>query len=124
MSKSAPNNYLDNGPQYAKDTYDRLFICSQQPTTYAEASSTYMLATVNITTTDFTVADGDTSGRKVTVAAQSTISPTNSGTATHVALGKSTGSELGPVDTMDNFNVSVGTDFNTNAFKLEHADPV
>jgi hypothetical protein len=64
-----------------------LCICSTQPTTYAEAHATYMLASVALTPASaFSIADGDTSGRKVTLAAQNGISVTASGTALHYAL--------------------------------------
>ena len=45
-----------------------------------------ILATVAVDGSDFTGPADGTSGRKLTVAAQPTITITNSGTATHVAL--------------------------------------
>jgi len=67
-----------------------LTVCSTQPTTYAEAHTTYMLVnhvlTPGIGSGDFTAANGDSSGRKLTLAAQNGISVTNGGTALHYAL--------------------------------------
>jgi len=67
-----------------------LSLTSQQPTTRTEAHVTHMLATVVVTpgdgNGDFTVEEGDTSGRQVAVAEQAAFSVTNTGTATFVNL--------------------------------------
>lgn len=66
-----------------------LCLCSAEPTTYAEASSTYKLADHVLTpgdgNGDFVIAD-DTSGRKLTMAAQTPITVDSTGTITHLAL--------------------------------------
>jgi len=74
----------DQGLDYATTNGTRIDICSQEPTTYAEATSTYTLG--NDTTTTGATTDGDTDGRKVVVAAISGGSVTSDGTATHWAL--------------------------------------
>jgi hypothetical protein len=63
-----------------------LCICSTQPTTYTEAHTTYMLAAHTLTGGDFSKAAGDTSGRKLILAAQTGFSVTNDGNAQHYAL--------------------------------------
>lgn len=63
-----------------------LCICSTQPTTYAEAHTTYMLAAHVLAGGDFSKANGDTSGRKLILAAQNGFSVTNDGNAQHYAL--------------------------------------
>lgn len=64
----------------------RLDLCSQEPTTYAEATSTYTLANKTSITVGSAQA-GDTDGRKVVVpAVTSGGSVTGSGTVTHWAL--------------------------------------
>jgi hypothetical protein len=68
---------------------DRLFICSAQPATYAEASATYDLATHVLTSGDWSKSNGDTSGRKLILAAQSAITVDHTGDATHYVIGKS-----------------------------------
>lgn len=75
---------FDQGLDYADTNGTRLDICSQEPTTYAEATSTYTLGndTVN---TGATVA-GATDGRRVIVPAITSGSVTGTGTATHWAL--------------------------------------
>lgn len=61
-------------------------VCSTQPTTYAEATTTYTLASVTTTGADFTKAVGSPNGRQVTVASKSAVSVTASGTAAHLAI--------------------------------------
>jgi len=75
---------FDQGLDYADTNGTRVDICSQEPTTYAEATSTYTLgnATVNTGATEA----GDVDGRKVVVPAISSETPTGDGTATHWAL--------------------------------------
>ena len=62
-------------------------ICSDTPTTYANATGTFDLATHVVAAGDFSKAAGDTSGRKLTLAAQNGITVDHSGTATHYFLG-------------------------------------
>jgi len=72
---------------------DRLFICKNTPTTYADASGTFDLATHILTPVigggDFTAApaDGVGGGRKLTLAAQNGITVDHNGDATYYVLG-------------------------------------
>lgn len=61
-------------------------VCSAQPTTLLEATTTYNLATVAMAGGDFAIANGDVNGRKVTMSAKAGVNITTSGTATHIAL--------------------------------------
>lgn len=70
-----------------------LYICSQEPVTYAGAATTYKLGT-KATPSVGAPADRTPSGRRVTVAAFSDGTVDASGTATHWALCKTTGSTL------------------------------
>jgi hypothetical protein len=74
----------DQGLDYADANGDRLDICSQEPTNYTEATSTYSLgnAVVNTGATQ----DGTVDGRAVQVPAISGANVTATGTATHWAL--------------------------------------
>lgn len=67
MAKSAADAVLD-GLLDVVATATAQIACSAQPTSYAEATSTYALADVTIDSGDFTKGNGDTNGRKVTVA--------------------------------------------------------
>lgn len=65
-------------------------LCSAQPTTRAEAVTTYALADVTITAgtagDDWEIGDGDTDGRKLTFTEQNGVLVDASGTATHLAF--------------------------------------
>ena len=60
------DNAYDAQLNYIKNNAVRVDLCFTEPTTYTEAVTTYSCANATITSTDFTVAAGDTSGRKLT----------------------------------------------------------
>ena len=84
MSKFANNDVLD-GSLSVVATATRMVAVSGQPANYAAADAG-KLAEATLTGTDFTLAAGDISGRKVTVAAKSGLSVITAGTADHIAL--------------------------------------
>ena len=86
MTKYVHDEVLDAALDEIRDNATLLVVCSQYPTTRTEAVSTYALADVIVDASDFTKADGDTSGRKLTVAAQDDVPIDTGGTATHVAI--------------------------------------
>jgi hypothetical protein len=95
--------------------------CSAQPTTRTEAVTTYALADVTIDGTDFTNANGDTSGRKVTVAQQTGVTVDASGDASHVAL--CDGSDLLYVTTCTTQTLTSGNTMTFSSWKVEIGDP-
>lgn len=102
-----------------------LTVCSTQPTNRTEAVTTYALADVVVTpgdgNGDFTLANGDTSGRKCTVAAQNAITVDTSGNADHVAVCDA--SELLAVTTTSSTTaLTSGGSVSTNAWDVEIAD--
>lgn len=121
MAKSVHNDVLDGMLNVINDA-TVLTICSAQPTTYAEATSTYKLADVVIDASDFTIADGDVSGRKITIASQTAIPIDTTGTANHVAL--CDGSRLLEVTTCTSQALTAGGSVTTPAWDIEVADPV
>lgn len=122
MAKWANDNVMDAALDYVAGA-DRLFVCSSPPATYAEASSTYDLATHVLTSGDFSKANGDTNGRKVTIAAQNGITIDHSGTATHIALGVSGTTTLIYVTTCTSQALVAANLVNVPAFDIEIADP-
>lgn len=107
---------------------DRLFVCNDQPATYAEASADMMLAEQTLTpgdgNGDFTLDDGDSSGRKATVAAQVIASADATGTANHVALADSANSKLLYVTTTpSSYSVTSGQPVNVDEFDITVPDP-
>jgi hypothetical protein len=78
-------NVLDSGLSYATTNGTRIDITSTEATTYAQATSTYTLGNKTSISTG-AAATRSPSGRKVTVAAVSGGSVTNTGTAAYWAL--------------------------------------
>lgn len=76
---------FDQGLDYADTNGTRIDICSQEPTTYAEATTTYTLGNKTGLNTGATQ-NGATDGRRVVVPAITDGSVTATGTATHWAL--------------------------------------
>lgn len=121
MAKSVHDSVLD-GAFDILDQANLMTACSAQPTTRTEAVTTYALADVAMTVnTDYTKANGDTSGRKVTVAAKSSVLVDTTGTATHIALVD--GTNLLYVTTCTSQALTGGNTVNFPAWDIEIADP-
>lgn len=121
MGKSVHNDVLDALLNTMKNNAVLLCVCSQEPTSRTEAASTYTLATVAIDSDDFTVADGDAGGRKVTISAQSNKTISASGTATHLALVDN--SKLYFVTTTSSQTLAAGNLVNVPAWAITVNDP-
>jgi hypothetical protein len=76
---------FDQGLDYADTNGTRIDICSQEPVSYAAATSTYTLGNKTGLNTGATQ-NGASSGRRVIVPAITDGSVTGTGTATHWAL--------------------------------------
>lgn len=105
-------------------TATRLTVCSAEPASFADISNV-ALADVTLTAGlgngDYTAADGDTNGRKVTVAQQADIPIDTSGTANHIALDD--GVTLQYVTTCTSQSLTSGGTVTTPAWAVEVADP-
>lgn len=119
------NDYiLDAGLSKLDTEANRLDICSQEPTTYTEATSTYTLGNK----TSLSVGapeDRSPNGRKVIVAAITDGSVTGTGTATHYAISDTVNSRLlstGPLSSSQ--AVTSGNTFTTNAVDIGIPDAV
>ncbi len=123
MGKSVHDDVLD-GSFDVLDQANLMIACSTEPTTRTEAVTTYALADATMTVnTDYTKANGDTSGRKVTVAAKSAITVDTSGTATHVALVDATRLLYVTTCTSQSLTSGTGNTVNFPAWDVEIADP-
>lgn len=113
---------FDQGLDYADTNGTRLDICSQEPTNYTEATSTYSLgnATVNCGVTE----DGAVDGRKVTVPAVTGTdgSVTASGTATHWALTDGSAVLIATGALASSQAVTSGNNWTSSAFGIAHRD--
>lgn len=123
MAKYINPNVIDLALSDIKTNANKMVLCSQQPTSYAEANATYALASVTMASADYTLANGDTSGRKMTVAAKSAVPVTASGTGNHVALIDTTNSILKFVTTTASTAVTSGSTVDIGSWKDEIQAP-
>lgn len=123
MAKYIPTAVIDAQLDAAQGNL--LCVCSAEPSTYTEASSTYKLASTALTGGDFTKAAGDGGGgsRKNTLQAKTGISITADGTATHVAICDSTSSALLRVTTCASQVLTSGGTVDVSAHKHEIGGP-
>ena len=123
MAKTVHDDVLD-GAFDVLDQANLMIACSAQPTSRTEAVTTYALADVAMTpNTDYTKANGDASGRKVTVAAKSTVLIDTSGSATHVALVDGTRLLYVTTCTSQALTANGSNTVNFPAWDIEIADP-
>lgn len=123
MAKFADDTVMDA----ALGIYDnatRLVVTSAQPANFAGIAAV-ALADVVMTpgagSGDFTLANGDTSGRKLTVLAQNGVVIDTTGTATHVCLDN--GTLLLSCTTCTSQALTAANTVNVPAYDLEIADP-
>lgn len=123
MAKYLHDDVLDGALNVIKNNATKLCICSTQPTTYTEATTTYKLAIkTGLTSADYTGPADHTSGRKLTVNAQSTISVDLAGTAEYVAV-TGTSSVLYAVTTCTSQALSLGNTVSVPAWIISMGDP-
>lgn len=123
MAKAVHDDVLDGALNIIKNNATRMTLCNAQPTTYTEGNATFALADVTMTGTDFTNANGTTSGRKTTVAAKAAVPVDTTGTGTHVALLDVANSKLLYVTTCASQGVSSGGTVDIGSWVVEIADP-
>ena len=118
MAKLVTDALLDGGLD-AIDGCVTITVCAGQPTSFADIA-VKALATKTITGGDFTKADGDASGRKVTVAQQSNEPIDTTGTADHVAIDDGTDNYI---TTCTSQGLTSGGTVTIPAWDIEFADP-
>ena len=124
MAASVHDNVLDAALNYVKNNSTKLTVCGSQPTTYAQAITSFKLASVVISSADFgSPANGDSSGRKIAVNAQSSVSIDSSGSADWVALVKTASSLLIYVTDTTTTGLTAAGKVNIGAWDIEIADP-
>ena len=130
MAKYAPDAFYDAALNTVRSATTQITICSSQPTTFAEATTTFMLgrssdpsSTPNaaISTSDFGALAPDSSGRKLDVNARAGIHISTAGSAQHVAL--VSGAALLYVTTCTAQTVSIGNKVNMPTWKINIQGP-
>lgn len=114
---------FDNGLSVLDTEADRIDVCSAEPTTYTEATSTNTLG--NSTSLSIGApSDRSGGGRKVTVAAISDGSITGTGTATHYAIVDTSNSRLLATGALTaSQSVTSGNTFTLATFDIGIPDP-
>lgn len=85
MAKFQIDAMLDAALDYISSNAVEIYVCNAQPTTYAQASSTFALTDLAVPSFQAN-ANGDVSGRKLAVDAEANVDINTTDTATHIAL--------------------------------------
>ena len=121
MAKKVDDTVLDGAFNIIKNGAIRMAVTSSEPAAYANVAGA-TLAVATMAPADMIVANGDTSGRKLTIAAKSGTPITASGTATHICL-HDNAAVLHYVTTCTSQGLTSGNTVNIPAWKIEIADP-
>lgn len=128
MPKELHNDVLDSPCNHIADNGNHLTLCSAMPTDYTEATATYMLVQHTLTTGDgmgdYQVADGETTGRKLTVAQQTDLPIANTGQAQFAAICDTINSKVLLVTTVTPQMLTQGGTVTVPAFAARFPDPV
>ena len=120
MAKYVNDSVMDAGLANVSSNANQIHVCATEPTTRTEAVTTNQLASGTIASGDFTLANGDTSGRKQTVGAQTALTIDNSGSGDHIAITSATA--LLVVTTCAAQALTAGGTVDISAFDHEIAD--
>ncbi len=112
---------FDSGLSYLDTNGTRIDICSQEPTTYTEATSTYTLGNKTGLNTG-APENGATNGRRVIVPAITDGSVTGTATATHWALTDGATLLLATGALSSSQAVTSGNTFTLDAISITFAD--
>lgn len=124
MSAYAHDNVMDAALDYIKNNSTKLTVCNAEPTTFTQATATFKLASVVINSTNFgSPTNGDVSGRKITVNAQTSVSIDSTDNATWVALVKSASSMLTYATDTTTIGLTSGGKVNIGEWDAEILDP-
>jgi hypothetical protein len=126
MGKRIHDDVMDTALDDIADNGDILHICSAEPANYAGIAA-ISLGSTAITTGDgggdYTIANGDTSGRKLTLGVQ-TITPSGSGNVTHLVIADVGGTAIKAITTCTSFAVVVAVDISVAQYDVwEIRDP-
>jgi hypothetical protein len=114
---------FDQGLDYLDTNGVRVDICSQEPSTYAQATSTFSLGNATVNTEATTNAASGT-GRRVTIPAVNGATVTTSGIVNFVAVTDNSSKLLVVRQIQTGVPVSANGTFNVGAFDVILRDPV
>jgi len=111
---------MDNGLNYWKSNGTEVYLCTSEPADRAAAISSAVASKTDLTSGDYVLADGTTNGRKLTANAQTGLTASGTGTATHMAW--CSGTTLLVVTTVTSQAVSSGNSVSLPAISDEISD--
>ena len=125
MSKRVHDSILDAALNEIKTKSDLMTVCSHEPENYTAANfgGETCLAGVDMDIADFTIGNGDISGRRCSVAQKSGVNVDQTGTANHVALLDTVNSNLLYVTTCTDIALTEGSSLTLNGWDVEIGDP-
>lgn len=124
MGKAIHDDVMDAALGYIRDNANEFVLLNADPgTSYTQAHSAYALGRITVNSADFTLANGDSSGRKVTMSAQSSIGLDETGNCNHFAINDTDNSKVLLVTTVASQAVTSGNAASTPAFDHEIPDP-
>jgi hypothetical protein len=121
MGKKTADSVIDASLNYIVSNATQMILCDAEPADRAEAVAT-ALATIPVTGADFTISNGDISGRKLRVGAKTSEQVDVNGNYNHTCL--ISGTELLKVTTATNPRALYAGDLvNLPAWDYEIEDP-
>jgi hypothetical protein len=102
---------------------DEMTLCETEPTTYTHAHTTYKLADVALVSGDYTKANGDTDGRKVTITAKAGVTVDVTGTGHFVCINDTGSSILKRKATCNAIGVTESGTVDFPSWKITLRDP-
>ena len=123
MAAYIHDDILDAALSYISTNCENMYICSNEPTTFAEASTTYKLGT-KASPSFGSITGGDVSGRKLPVNAVSDGVVNSAGNANYVALTDDSATKLLAVQALSAQKaIETGSPWTLTAWDLELPDP-
>lgn len=120
MGKIINDTVYDQTLEYIQANAESLYLVAGAVSSLDDVTS-QSLGFVSVASADFTIAAGDVSGRKITVAAKTGFSISQTSTLDHVVL--VTSAAILFATTHAATSVTSGETRNSNAFKMELRDP-
>lgn len=122
MAKVIPDAIIDAMLDQLAADGDNVHVCDAEPASAAAAAGANQLATQAIATAQITKANGDVSGRKITVDPPNGTNVDNTGTATHLAVTNGANTILKWITTVTSQALTAGNTVDIPAFDHEIRD--
>lgn len=123
MAKYINDDVMDASLSDLAESAWKIYVCTTETiSTYADVSSADLTTGASMTSTNFTIGNGDASGRKVAISQFSSLNISTSGTAGQIAI-VSSASELLLLTNVTTQALTSGNTVTIPTFDYEIADP-